>query len=373
MATLPKKLLMPKLEEILKLTVHVPDSMPNIALDVPPYPILQVEQLKVHFPIRRGLFKRVVGTIKAVDGVSFPIYEGQTLGLVGESGCGKTTLGKSVLRLIDSNNGKIVFQDTDLAKLSQRKMRKYRHDLQIIFQDPYSSMDPRMRVHDIIEEGMITLNIGSDDQERQDRIDSLLSQVGLSQKHQWRFPHELSGGQRQRVAIARALAVGAKLIICDEPTSALDLSVQAQILNLLRSLQEDLGISFLFITHNIGVVNYLADQIAVMYLGRIVEYGPARAVLDSPKHPYTQALLKSLPTLEKAQQKLEPPKGEVPSITNPPKGCHFSPRCPFVHERCIARYPDAYVAGEQSVKCYLYSPEEIGQINDEKISAPAGA
>ncbi len=323
-------------------------------------PLLNVKDLNVHFPVKKGFFKKTIGYIKAVDGVSFCLSEGQTLALVGESGCGKTTVGKAILRLVNTTKGSVYFNDVNLLKLKGSKLREKRSELQMIFQDPYSSMDPRMRLTDIIEEGMIALKIGSNAKERQDRIDVLLEQVGLSAALKDRFAHELSGGQRQRVAIARALAVGANLIICDEPTSALDVSVQAQILNLLKSLQNDLSISFLFITHNIGVVNYLADFVAVMYLGRIVEYGPAQEVLRAPKHPYTQALLASVPKLEKHSDYFKAPKGELPSPLHPPRGCHFSPRCPKVHERCLEKYPDSYSVGEEhETRCYLFSPEEI--------------
>ncbi|MFI4938617.1 MAG: dipeptide ABC transporter ATP-binding protein [Candidatus Berkiellales bacterium] len=322
--------------------------------------LLTVEGLKVYFPIRRGIFKRKVGEVKAVDDLALKLLEGQTLALVGESGCGKTTVGKAILRLVEETAGEVTFLDQDLFRLSRRKLRKFRSHFQMIFQDPYSSMDPRMTVNKIIEEGMLAMKIGSNRQERSDRINVLLQQVGLPQYMKNRYPHQLSGGQRQRVAIARALAVGAQLIICDEPTSALDLSVQAQILNLLKSLQQDLGISYLFITHNIGVVNYLADYVAVMYLGRIVEYGPAQEVLASPKHPYTQALLDAVPKANLETKQLKAPKGEVPSASHPPVGCHFSPRCPFAHERCFGKYPENYqVDTQRAVKCYLYSPEEI--------------
>lgn len=261
--------------------------------------LLNVEHLSVAYPIRKGFFKRTVGYMKAVDDVSFTLHEGQTLAIVGESGCGKTSLAKALLRLVDSKADKMEFERTNILKLSNRKLRKFRSRLQMIFQDPHSSMDPRMVVEEIINEGMLALNIGSDAAERQDRIDVLLEQVGLSKEMKSRYPHEMSGGQKQRVAIARALAVGAQLIICDEPTSALDVSVQAQILNLLKSLQNDLAISYLFITHNIGVVNYIADYIAVMYMGKIVEYGLAQDVLKAPKHPYTQTLLEAVPSMTK--------------------------------------------------------------------------
>ncbi len=331
--------------------------------------LLQVEDLKVHFPVKKGLFKKTVGHIKAVDGVSFSLPEGKTLALVGESGCGKTTVGKAILRLVESMRGKVIVDNTNVLNLSGKKLRRFREKMQMIFQDPYSSMDPRMRISEIIEEGMLALNIGTDANERQERINVLLEQVGLPLNMKERFAHELSGGQRQRIAIARALAVGASLIICDEPTSALDVSVQAQILNLLRSLQNDLSISFLFITHNISVVNYLADFVAVMYLGRIVEYGTTEQVMHSPKHPYTIALLKSVPTLEKTHAYLQPPKGELPSALHPPKGCHFSPRCPNVHARCLDKYPDNYIMPDgQQVKCYLYSPEEMQERAPAQIS-----
>lgn len=331
--------------------------------------ILEIDELKVHFAVKKGLFKKTIGYIKAVDGLSVKLNEGETLALVGESGCGKTTVGKAILRLVDTTNGKVLFNQQNILNLSARKLREKRAQMQMIFQDPYSSMDPRMRVSDIIEEGMIALNIGTDAKERQDRINVLLEQVGLSTVLKDRFAHELSGGQRQRVAIARALSVGASLIVCDEPTSALDVSVQAQILNLLKSLQSDLSISLLFITHNIGVVKYLADYVAVMYLGRIVEYGPTEKVLNSPKHPYTQALLASVPSLIKQNNFFQPPKGELPSPMHPPKGCHFSPRCPKVHARCLEKYPDSYfTSSEQQVSCYLYSPEEITKETKKEIS-----
>ncbi len=333
-------------------------------------PLLKVKDLHVHFPVKQGFFKKTIGHIKAVDGVSFNLHEGQTLALVGESGCGKTTVGKAILRLVNTTKGEVIFNNTNILKLKGSKLREKRSELQMIFQDPYSSMDPRMRVTDIIEEGMIALKIGSNANERQDRIDVLLEQVGLSAILKDRFAHELSGGQRQRVAIARALAVGANLIVCDEPTSALDVSVQAQILNLLKSLQNDLSISFLFITHNIGVVNYLADFVAVMYLGRIVEYGPAQEVLRDPKHPYTQALLRSVPKLEKHSDYFQAPKGELPSPLKPPHGCHFSPRCPKVHARCLEKFPDSYAVGEEhSARCYLYSPEEINMEGHDEREA----
>lgn len=322
-------------------------------------PLLKVENLKVYFPIQKGLFKRTVGYVKAVDDVSFDLPEGKTLALVGESGCGKTTVGKVITRLVKPYAGAVQFEGTDLLRFSEVKLRAYRSHFQMIFQDPYSAMDPRFTVEDVILEGMIALKIGSNPQERLDRVDHLLEQVGLSAKMKKRYPHELSGGQRQRVAIARALAVGAELLICDEPTSALDVSVQAQILNLLRSLQNDLVISLLFITHNIAVVNYLADYVAVMYLGRIVEYGPVSEIMNNPKHPYTQVLLDSVPSLHDPNKSFASVKGEIPSPSNPPAGCHFSPRCPKAMPNCFQDYPENYdVGASHTTRCFLYAQED---------------
>lgn len=319
--------------------------------------VLKVENLKVYFPIQKGLFKRTVGYVKAVDDISFQLPEGKTLALVGESGCGKTTVGRAISRLINPYAGAVNFRNANLLRLSDKKLRAQRSHFQMIFQDPYAAMDPRYTIEDIIMEGMLSLKIGTDHNERQDRINHLLEQVGLSQKIKGRYPHALSGGQRQRVAIARALAVGAELIICDEPTSALDVSVQAQILNLLRSLQDDLAISYLFITHNIAVVNYLADYVAVMYLGKIVEYGPVNEVINHPKHPYTQALLASVPSFLTPDKPVMAVKGEIPSPSNPPPGCHFSPRCPHAMPKCFAKYPDNYTVGNShTTQCYLYAP-----------------
>ncbi|MBS0287529.1 MAG: ABC transporter ATP-binding protein [Proteobacteria bacterium] len=324
--------------------------------------ILTVNDLKVHFPVKKGLFKKTIGHIKAVDGVNFHLEEGKTLALVGESGCGKTTVGKAILNLVENAHGKVLFENNSVLHLKGKKLKNLRAQMQMIFQDPFSSMDPRMRISEIIAEGMVALDIGTNQEERQERINVLLEQVGLPLSLKERFAHELSGGQRQRVAIARALAVGASLIICDEPTSALDVSVQAQILNLLRSLQNDLAISLLFITHNISVVNYLADYVAVMYLGRIVEYGTVQQVLHSPKHPYTQALLQSVPKLQRQESYFKTVKGELPSPMHPPKGCHFSARCPSVHARCLEKYPENYPINDtHQVKCYLYSQEEISK------------
>lgn len=262
-----------------------------------PIPVLEIKDLKVHYPIRQGIFKRVVGYVKAVDGVNLTLNRGTTVAVVGESGSGKTTMGKGILRLLPVTGGHVKFHDQDLATLSQSQMRARRSDLQVVFQDPYASMNPRMMVSDIIREGMVAQGIGADRSAREERVDELLTQVGLEPSHKYRYPHEFSGGQRQRICIARALAVDPDVIICDEPTSALDVSVQAQILDLLRELQDRLDLTYLFITHNLSVVAYLAHYVAVMYEGQIVEQGPIDQILDRPQHPYTQKLLAAIPQI----------------------------------------------------------------------------
>jgi peptide/nickel transport system ATP-binding protein len=318
-------------------------------------PLLDVCDLKVHFPIRRGILKRTVGHVMAVDGVSLSIPAGRTLALVGESGCGKTTVGKAVLQLVRPTAGEVRFGGTVLTQLRGAALRARRADFQIVFQDPYSSLNPRMRVHDILMEGMAALDVLPSRAAREARILELLDHVGLPVGAQWRYPHEFSGGQRQRIAIARALAVNPKLVVCDEPTSALDVSVQAQILNLLKRLQREMGLAYLFITHNIGVVAYLADEVAVMYLGRIVERGAVAEVLGSPRHPYTQALLAAVPDLER-QQIAAQVAGELPSPVSPPSGCHFHPRCPHATIGCRAEYPAAVrVSPTHEVRCVLYA------------------
>jgi len=319
--------------------------------------LLQVRELKVHFPIRKGLFKRTVGQVKAVDGVSFDIAAGRTLALVGESGCGKTTAGKAILQLIRPGAGSVRFEGRELTRLHGRALRQRRAEFQMVFQDPYSSLNPRMRVTDILAEGMQAQGVADTPAERAARMDRMLAQVGLNAEAKLRYPHEFSGGQRQRIAIARALAVNPKLIVCDEPTSALDVSVQAQILNLLQQLQRDLGLAYLFITHNIAVVEHLAHAVAVMYLGRIVERGSVEEVLRTPRHPYTQALLSAVPTLDQAsERKIIRLQGELPSPANPPQGCHFHPRCPRAMAECKLNYPDAVsVGGSHEVNCLLYT------------------
>jgi peptide/nickel transport system ATP-binding protein len=319
-------------------------------------PLLQVFDLKVHFPIHRGVLKRVVGHVRAVDGVSLELEPGRTLAVVGESGSGKTTLGKAILQLIRPSAGRVLFQGTDLTGLSRRRLRPLRRALQIVFQDPYSSLNPRMRVADILLEGMRALKVGAADGERAQRVLELLAQVGLPAEARLRYPHEFSGGQRQRIAIARALAVEPQLIVCDEPTSALDLSVQAQILNLLGELQERLGLAYLFITHNMGVVAHLAHRVAVVYLGRIVEQGSVDEVLKAPRHPYTRALLSAVPVIDPdSRREIIRLPGDLPSPAHPPAGCHFHPRCPQAMDVCRRAYPgETRLSATRSVHCHLY-------------------
>lgn len=324
-------------------------------------PLLSVDGLKVHFPVHKGLFRRVANVVRAVDDVDLAIPVGHTLALVGESGCGKTTVGRGILQLIRPTAGRVTFNDIDLTALGDKQLRPHRCDIQIIFQDPFSSMNPRMRVGDIIEEGMITQGIGGDSSGRAARVDELLNQVGLSNDIKQRYPHEFSGGQRQRICIARALAVEPKLIICDEPTSALDVSVQAQILNLLKDLQAQLGLTYLFITHDLSVVEYLAHEVAVMYLGRLVEQGQVEEVMRNPLHPYTKGLLAAVPSIESAREGGEPRPvlrviGETPSPMNPPSGCHFHPRCEQAMPVCRESYPDSVSDSEShSTRCFLYN------------------
>ena len=334
-----------------------PDAVAREATNEGVVPVLHTEGLEVHFPIRRGLFKRTVGNVRAVDGVSLQVGVGECLALVGESGCGKTTVGKAILRLITPTAGRVSLNGVDLASLGRSRLRACRKDMQIIFQDPYASLNPRMRVADLLQEGMAALGLG-DAKWRAQHADELMHQVGLSARMSLRYPHEFSGGQRQRIAIARALAVDPKLLICDEPTSALDVSVQAQILNLLKALQRRLQLSYLFITHDFSVVEFLAQRVAVMYLGRVVETGPCEEILRRPRHPYTRALLSAIPSIDQAtQRKTIQLKGELPSLANPPSGCHFHPRCPDADERCRKVYPaETEVATGHVVACHLYGP-----------------
>jgi peptide/nickel transport system ATP-binding protein len=316
-----------------------PESPPESGAAVAP--MLQVRDLEVHFPIHDGVFRRVVGHVRAVDGLTFDLTPGRTLALVGESGCGKTTAGKGILQLTTPTGGSIRYRGEELVGLGYRRMRPFRKDLQIIFQDPYGAMNPRMLVGDLIGEGLQALGIERSRAGRMRRVAELLDLVGMDADAVERYPHEFSGGQRQRICIARALAVEPKLIVCDEPTSALDVSVQAQILNLLKDLQDRLGLAYLFITHDISVVAYLAHEVAVMYLGRVVERGRVDEILDDPRHPYTRALLSAVPVIDPEKRRsvirLE---GDMPSPSNPPSGCYFHPRCPDAVAACTQSYPE---------------------------------
>lgn len=296
--------------------------------------LVDVKGLKTHFPIRKGLFKRTVGHVKAVDGVDFKIEQGKTLGLVGESGCGKTTVGRTILRLIPHTAGEVTFDGRDIFELSGSRMRQARRDMQLIFQDPYGSLNPRMTVETIVGEA-IGVHEGLSVRKRRDRVITLLKRVGLASHHAGRYPHEFSGGQRQRIGIARALALDPKFIVCDEPVSALDVSIQSQIVNLMQDLQAQLGLTYLFIAHDLAVVEHISDYVAVMYLGRIVEYTDRDELYANPLHPYTKALMSAIPRPDpRRKQDRIVLHGEVPSPSNPPSGCPFHPRCPLAEERC---------------------------------------
>lgn len=315
-------------------------------------PLLEVENLRVHFPQKHNLLRRSSGVVKAVEDVSFEIESGETLGLVGESGCGKSTVARAVLRLIEPTAGEVRFAGNNLLNLPQEEMRAKRRDLQIVFQDPYSSLNPRMTVEQIVGEALDIHRLAKTAEGQRKRVAELLEQVGLNTGHAARYPHEFSGGQRQRIGIARALAVSPKLIICDEPVSALDVSVQAQVVNLLQDLQAQLGLTYLFIAHDLAVVEHISQRVLVMYLGRIVESGPAEEVIRNPRHPYTKALIAAVPKSQK--EKSEPLGGELPSPLNPPAGCPFHTRCPLAEPRCRIDPPETKeVAPAHRVACHL--------------------
>lgn len=325
-------------------------TAPEVERDV----LLEVRNLKKYYPLRGGIFSRVQGWIKAVDDVSFDVYRGETLGLVGESGCGKTTTGKCILRLEQPTGGSVMFEGKDVLGLNREELRVLRREMQIIFQDPYGSLNPRMTVGDIIGEALAIHGIGSA-KERMKRVEELLKVVGLSPYHARRYPHEFSGGQRQRIGIARALALRPKLVICDEPVSALDVSIQSQILNLLRDLQEEFGLTYTFIAHNLSVVQHISDRVGVMYLGRLVELTDSDTLYSTPKHPYTQALLSAIPVPDPDHKKerivLE---GDVPSSLEPPPGCSFHTRCPHCRDICRTARPEwREVEKGHFVACHL--------------------
>ncbi|MBI4527923.1 MAG: dipeptide ABC transporter ATP-binding protein [Deltaproteobacteria bacterium] len=319
--------------------------------------LLEVRNLKKYFPLDGGLFSRHKGEVKAVDDVSLTVEEGETLGLVGESGCGKSTLGRVILRLIEPTAGEIVFEGKDLMELSPRQLREMRREMQIIFQDPYASLNPRMRVGETVGEGLEIHKLATGKKKR-DRVMELLNQVGLKEEHYDRYPHEFSGGQRQRIGIARALSVNPRFIIADEPVSSLDVSIQAQIINLLQELQEKMHLTYLFISHDLRVVEHISHRVAIMYLGKIVEIAPSDAIYKDPKHPYTRALLSAVPLPDPERKKeriiLE---GDVPSPVNPPSGCSFHPRCAYREDICISAEPRLeFDADHHGVSCHVFGP-----------------
>ncbi|MGY2849069.1 oligopeptide transport system ATP-binding protein [Bradyrhizobium sp. USDA 4509] len=320
--------------------------------------ILDVQDLKIHFPIRGGFFERQIGTVKAVDGVSFRVHEGETLGLVGESGCGKSTTGLAVLRMLPITSGKIIFEDVDITHHTQSQMRPIRRHIQMVYQDPFGSLDPRMTIADIIGEPLEIHKLHGNKRERRERVMELMEMVGLRHEMIDRYPHQFSGGQRQRVSIARALAVEPRLLICDEPVSALDVSIQAQVVNLFQELQEKLGISSVFIAHDLAVVRHVSQRIAVMYLGTIVEISSRDELYANPKHPYTKALMAAIPVANpviEAGRTHHIITGEVPSAQRPPPGCRFHPRCPLAMPICKEEVPQLRSEGSSIVACHLYS------------------
>jgi oligopeptide/dipeptide ABC transporter ATP-binding protein len=318
-------------------------------------PLLQVNDLKKYFPVRSGVFGRVVKYVRAVDRVSFDIQAGETVGLVGESGCGKTTVGRSVLRLIPPTGGTVNFQGTDLAGLSRKELRQIRTRMQIIFQDPYSSLNPRMVVADLIGEGLLEHHLVKDQAQMKEKVVELLDRVGLSSQLLYRYPHEFSGGQRQRLAIARAISLSPALVVCDEAVSALDVSIQAQIINLLIELRHKMKMAYLFISHDLAVVKHISSRIAVMYLGQIVEYSPSETLFNRPAHPYTEALLAAIPVPDPdLRQKRPILKGEIASGPVAELACRFASRCPHVTEICRNEEPPTVTVGpDHTVKCFL--------------------
>ncbi len=336
--------------------------------------LVEVKNVVKYFPVRAGLLQRVKAWVKAVDDVSFFIYEGETFGLVGESGCGKTTIGRTILRLIPATSGSVVFDGQDLFELNASQLKKMRRNIQIIFQDPYSSLDPRMPIGESIAEGL-RIHTDKSSQERYDIVVEMLTRVGMRADHARRYPHEFSGGQRQRIGIARALALRPQFIVCDEPVSALDVSIQAQVLTILRELQKDFGLTYLFIAHNLSVVEHFSDRVGVMYLGKMVEMASRDDLYRDPLHPYTQALMSAIPipdpTLKRQRVILE---GDVPSPLNPPSGCRFHTRCPLVFDKCSEEEPPFKDYGDEHyAACWLLETGEKGASKLTRENLPEDA
>ncbi|MGG3467526.1 dipeptide ABC transporter ATP-binding protein [Neobacillus pocheonensis] len=332
-------------------------------------PILEIKGLKKHFPIKTGFFNKVTGHVRAVDGVDFQVMPGETLGIVGESGCGKSTTGRTILRLLDPSAGEVLFNGKDLAKLSKEEMRQMRKDIQMVFQDPYASLNPRKTIRQILLEPLAVHGIGSSRAERMKRVEEIIEVVGLRKEHLDRHPHDFSGGQRQRIGIARALILKPKVIIADEPVSALDVSIQSQVLNLLKDLKKEFNLTLIFISHDLSVVRHLCDRIAVMYLGRVVEIADKKQLFTNPSHPYTRALLSAVPIANpKAKRERVILKGDLPSPANPPSGCTFHPRCPVAQESCKTNIPilQGIDSGHQ-VSCHLFTERNIIETKEEKI------
>jgi peptide/nickel transport system ATP-binding protein/oligopeptide transport system ATP-binding protein len=320
-------------------------------------PLLELRNVVKHFPVKGGLLQRTIAQVKAVQDISLTIQTGETLGLVGESGCGKSTLGRVILNLIPPTSGQILFEGQDVTKMKAQEMVNLRRQMQVIFQDPYSSLDPRVPVGDSIAEGLKVHGIGNSADERRQKVTDILRRVGMQAYHADRFPHEFSGGQRQRIGIARALVLQPKFIVCDEPVSALDVSVQAQVLNLLKELQKDFGLTYLFIAHDMGVVEHISDRVAVMYLGKVVEVADRRAIYANPTHPYTQALMSAIPIPDpELRRERIILQGDVPSPLRPPSGCAFHPRCPVAQPVCSQETPELRKlseAGNHAAACLL--------------------